>query len=83
MAVELTEELQAADVLKRFLSQDRYRIPVIKMLLALCMILLLLFLCHLLVSLALSLLTMKQEDLCLYESGGNISKYVYAFVISA
>uniref|UniRef100_A0A3Q3WWS9 Rho-GAP domain-containing protein n=1 Tax=Mola mola TaxID=94237 RepID=A0A3Q3WWS9_MOLML len=43
MAVELTKELQAADVLKRFLSQD-------------------------------SSLTIKQEDLCLYESGGNIKE---------
>lgn len=48
----------------------------------------LLFLFHLLVCLALTVLplsslTIKQEDLCLYESGGNISKYDYAFVISA
>ncbi|KAM4522401.1 rho GTPase-activating protein 18 isoform 2-T2 [Odontesthes bonariensis] len=43
MAVQLTEELQAADVLTRFLSQD-------------------------------SSLTVKKEDLCLYEIGGNIKE---------
>ncbi|CAB1340259.1 unnamed protein product [Coregonus sp. 'balchen'] len=41
MAVQLTEELQASDVLSRFLSQD-------------------------------SSVSVKREDLCLYEIGGNI-----------
>ncbi|XP_042246917.1 rho GTPase-activating protein 18 isoform X2 [Thunnus maccoyii] len=43
MAVELTAELQAADVLARFLSQE-------------------------------SSVAVKQEDLCLYEIGGNIKE---------
>ncbi|KAF6730371.1 Rho GTPase-activating protein 18 [Oryzias melastigma] len=43
MAVQLTEELQAVDVLTRFLSQDR-------------------------------LVTVKKEDLCLFEIGGNIKE---------
>ncbi|XP_028253807.1 rho GTPase-activating protein 18 isoform X2 [Parambassis ranga] len=43
MAVQLTEELQAADVLTRFLSQD-------------------------------SSVTVKNEELCLYEIGGNIKE---------
>ncbi|XP_008311043.1 rho GTPase-activating protein 18 isoform X2 [Cynoglossus semilaevis] len=43
MALQLTEELQAADVLTRFLSQD-------------------------------SSVTVKSEDLCLYEIGGNIKE---------
>uniref|UniRef100_A0A3Q1IEA7 Rho-GAP domain-containing protein n=1 Tax=Anabas testudineus TaxID=64144 RepID=A0A3Q1IEA7_ANATE len=43
MAVQLTEELQAADVLTRFLSQD-------------------------------SSVTVKREELCLYEIGGNIKE---------
>ncbi|KAM9354132.1 rho GTPase-activating protein 18 [Pholidichthys leucotaenia] len=43
MAVQLTEELQASDVLTRFLSQD-------------------------------SSVTVKKEDLCLYEIGGNIKE---------
>ncbi|KAA8583191.1 hypothetical protein FQN60_015737 [Etheostoma spectabile] len=43
MAVQLTEELQAADVLTRFLSQE-------------------------------SLVAVKQEELCLYEIGGNIKE---------
>uniref|UniRef100_A0A8C3AN64 Rho GTPase activating protein 18 n=1 Tax=Cyclopterus lumpus TaxID=8103 RepID=A0A8C3AN64_CYCLU len=43
MAVQLTEELQAADVLTRFLSQD-------------------------------SSVAVKREELCLYETGGNIKE---------
>lgn len=43
MAVQLTEELQAADVLTRFLSQE-------------------------------SSVTVKKEELCLYEIGGNIKE---------
>uniref|UniRef100_A0A674AL59 Rho GTPase activating protein 18 n=1 Tax=Salmo trutta TaxID=8032 RepID=A0A674AL59_SALTR len=43
MAVQLTEELQASDVLSRFLSQD-------------------------------SSVSVKREDLCLYEIGGNIQE---------
>uniref|UniRef100_UPI0037E8C93D rho GTPase-activating protein 18 n=1 Tax=Semicossyphus pulcher TaxID=241346 RepID=UPI0037E8C93D len=43
MALQLTEELQAADVLTRFLSQE-------------------------------SSVTVKREDLCLYEIGGNIKE---------
>lgn len=43
MAVQLTEELQAADVLTRFLSQD-------------------------------SSVSVKREELCLYEIGGNIKE---------
>uniref|UniRef100_A0A3P8YVV9 Rho-GAP domain-containing protein n=1 Tax=Esox lucius TaxID=8010 RepID=A0A3P8YVV9_ESOLU len=43
MAVQLTEDLQACDVLTRFLSQD-------------------------------SSLSVKREDLCLYEIGGNIKE---------
>uniref|UniRef100_A0A8C7ZAN8 Rho GTPase activating protein 18 n=1 Tax=Oryzias sinensis TaxID=183150 RepID=A0A8C7ZAN8_9TELE len=43
MAVQLTEDLQAVDVLTRFLSQDR-------------------------------LVTVKKEDLCLFEIGGNIKE---------
>ncbi|KAM4712873.1 LOW QUALITY PROTEIN: rho GTPase-activating protein 18 [Anableps anableps] len=43
MAIQLTEDLQAADVLTRFLSQD-------------------------------SSVTVKKEDLCLYEIGGNIKE---------
>ncbi|XP_061785223.1 rho GTPase-activating protein 18 isoform X5 [Nerophis lumbriciformis] len=43
MAVQLTEDLQAADVLTRFLSQD-------------------------------SSVAVKQEELCLYEIGGNIKE---------
>ncbi|XP_067337679.1 rho GTPase-activating protein 18 isoform X2 [Channa argus] len=43
MAVQLTDELQAADVLTRFLSQD-------------------------------SSVAVKQEELCLYEIGGNIKE---------
>ncbi|KAM3602413.1 uncharacterized protein V6R79_003542 [Siganus canaliculatus] len=43
MAVQLTEELQAADVLTRFLSHE-------------------------------SSVTVKREDLCLYETGGNIKE---------
>ncbi|XP_033847181.1 rho GTPase-activating protein 18-like [Periophthalmus magnuspinnatus] len=43
MAVQLTEELQAADVLTRFLSQD-------------------------------SSVTVKRDELCLYEIGGNIKE---------
>ncbi|XP_062323084.1 rho GTPase-activating protein 18 isoform X3 [Osmerus eperlanus] len=43
MAVQLTEKLQAADVLTRFLSQD-------------------------------SCVSVKREDLCLYEIGGNIKE---------
>ncbi|XP_041832209.1 rho GTPase-activating protein 18 [Melanotaenia boesemani] len=43
MAVQLTEELQATDVLTRFLTQD-------------------------------SSVTLKKEDLCLYEIGGNIKE---------
>ncbi|XP_043961779.1 rho GTPase-activating protein 18 isoform X2 [Gambusia affinis] len=45
MAIQLTEDLQAADVLTRFLSQD-------------------------------SSVSVKKEDLCLYEIGGNISKFI-------
>ncbi|XP_054900116.1 rho GTPase-activating protein 18 isoform X2 [Poeciliopsis prolifica] len=43
MAIQLTEDLQAADVLTRFLSQD-------------------------------SSVSVKKEDLCLYEIGGNIKE---------
>lgn len=43
MAVQLTEELQASDILARFLSQD-------------------------------SSVSVKREDLCLYEIGGNIKE---------
>uniref|UniRef100_A0AAQ5ZV54 Rho-GAP domain-containing protein n=1 Tax=Amphiprion ocellaris TaxID=80972 RepID=A0AAQ5ZV54_AMPOC len=43
MAVQLTEELQAADVLTRFISQD-------------------------------SSVAVKKEELCLYETGGNIKE---------
>ncbi|XP_072533270.1 rho GTPase-activating protein 18 [Salminus brasiliensis] len=43
MAVQLTEELQASDILTRFLSQD-------------------------------SSVSVKREDLCLYEIGGNIKE---------
>uniref|UniRef100_W5KS74 Rho GTPase activating protein 18 n=1 Tax=Astyanax mexicanus TaxID=7994 RepID=W5KS74_ASTMX len=43
MAVQLTEELQASDILARFLSQD-------------------------------SSVSIKREDLCLYEIGGNIKE---------
>ncbi|XP_066532950.1 rho GTPase-activating protein 18 [Hoplias malabaricus] len=43
MAVQLTEELQASDILSRFLSQD-------------------------------SSISVKREDLCLYEIGGNIKE---------
>ncbi|KAM4633112.1 rho GTPase-activating protein 18 [Polymixia lowei] len=46
MAVQLTEELQAADVLTRFLSQDSSR----------------------------SSMSVKREELCLYEIGGNIKE---------
>ncbi|MEQ2246010.1 hypothetical protein ILYODFUR_033904 [Ilyodon furcidens] len=43
MVIQLTEDLQAADVLTRFLSQD-------------------------------SSVSVKKDDLCLYESGGNIKE---------
>ncbi|KAJ8355962.1 hypothetical protein SKAU_G00187560 [Synaphobranchus kaupii] len=43
MAIQLTEELQAADILARFLSQE-------------------------------SALPVKRDDLCLYETGGNIKE---------
>lgn len=75
MAVELTEDLQASDVLTRFLSQDRYRdththihtrtrlshafTSSIAYFFAFC---------------PLRSLVVKREDLSLYEIGGNISK---------
>ncbi|XP_071006534.1 rho GTPase-activating protein 18 isoform X1 [Oncorhynchus clarkii lewisi] len=52
MAVQLTEELQASDVLSRFLSQDS--------MLSVCV-------CS-------SSVSVKREDLCLYEIGGNIQE---------
>lgn len=83
MAVQLTEELQAADVLTRFLSQERYvlylqhrylvSLGYIRPALAVTFYLTFclsraFFLCPL------SSLTVKREELCLYEIGGNISK---------
>lgn len=68
MAVELTEDLQASDVLTRFLSQDRYRdththtrafTSSVAYFFAFC---------------PLRSLIVKREDLSLYEIGGNISK---------
>ena len=76
MAVQLTEELQAADVLTRFLSQERYvlylrhrcgvSLGYIRP--ALAVTSRAFFLCPL------SSLTVKREELCLYEIGGNISE---------
>ncbi|XP_067241055.1 rho GTPase-activating protein 18 isoform X1 [Chanodichthys erythropterus] len=49
MAVQLTEDLKASDVLTRFLSQERFGV------------------CY-------RSLSVKREDLCLYEMGGNIKE---------
>lgn len=76
MAVQLTEELQAADVLTRFLSQERYvlylrlrySVSLGYIRPALAVTSRSFFLCPL------SSVTVKREELSLYEIGGNISK---------